>query len=71
VLSFEEKTAMNEEYSTALEKYCSENSFMYINANPYKKDILTVYPDRDYLLDHIHPNASKGVVLYSEAVLVS
>ena len=71
MLSFEEKTAMNEEYSTALEKYCSENSFMYINANPYIKDILTVYPDRDYLLDHIHPNASKGVVLYSEAVLVS
>jgi lysophospholipase L1-like esterase len=71
MLSFEDKTVMNEEYSAALEKYCSENSLMYINANPYIKNVLTVYPDRDYLLDHIHPNASKGVIMYSEAVLMS
>lgn len=70
-LSFADKTAMNEEYSAALEKYCSGNSFMYINANPYIKQILSVSPDREYLLDHIHPNASKGVILYSEAVLMS
>ena len=70
-LSFEEKTALNNEYSDALEKYCADNSFMYINANGYIRGVLTVSPDKTYLLDHIHPNASKGVVMYSEAVLLS
>ena len=70
-MTFEAKTAMNTEYSSALEKYCSDNGFNYINANEYIKGILTVSPDITYLLDHIHPNASKGVVMYSEAVLLS
>ena len=70
-MTFEEKTAMNDLYSSALEKYCSENGFTYINANDYIKGILTTSPDITYLLDHIHPNASKGVVMYSEAVLLS
>ena len=70
-LSFEEKTAMNNEYSAALEKYCAANSLMFINANGYIRGILITSPDRTYLLDHIHPNASKGVIMYSEAVLLS
>ena len=70
-MTFEEKTAMNDLYSSALEKYCSDNGFTYINANDYIKGILTTSPDITYLLDHIHPNASKGVVMYSEAVLLS
>lgn len=70
-LSFEEKTAMNNEYSAALEKYCADNSLMYINANGYIRGVLITSPDKTYLLDHIHPNASKGVIMYSEAVLLS
>lgn len=70
-MTFEAKTKMNAEYSSALEKYCSDNGFKYIDANEYIKGILIVSPDITYLLDHIHPNASKGVVMYSEAVLLS
>lgn len=68
-LSYAEKTALNEEYSQALENYCQDNGFGFINANYYIRNVLAVSPDRLYLLDHIHPNSSNGVVMYSEAVL--
>ena len=70
-ISYDETVAMNNEYSAALENYCKDNSLMYINANPYIRNVLTVETDRTYLLDHIHPNAAKGVKLYSKAVLLS
>ena len=68
-MSFEEKTALNEEYCNELQKYCSANSLGYINPNGFIRNQLVFSPDREYLLDHIHPNSSKGVVMYSEAVL--
>ena len=70
-MSYNEKTDLNDEYSSALEKYCKEKSLGFINANNYIKNVLKTSPDNIYLLDHIHPNASKGVVMYSEAVLSS
>ena len=69
VLKYSEKTALTEEYSDALKKYCSEKKFIFVNANGYIADKLLTAPDREYLLDHIHPNASRGVTMYSEAVL--
>lgn len=68
-LPFADKTALNDEYSDALEEYCLENSLGFINANPYIRERLSAAPDSRYLLDHIHPNASAGVIMYSEAVL--
>ena len=68
-LSFAEKTTLNNEYSLALEQYCKDNSYGFVNANNYIREKLALTPDKTYLLDHIHPNASKGVVMYSEAVL--
>ena len=35
----------------------------------YIKAVLNSRPHKDYLIDWIHPNANKGVALYSEAVL--
>lgn len=70
-MTFEETSRLNEEYSAALKKYCSEYSFTCINANPYIRNILSVSTERTYLLDHIHPNATRGVRMYSEAVLLS
>ena len=70
-LSFAEKTALNEEFSLALEKYCSDNSYIFINANGFISDRLKTSSAGTYLLDHIHPNATNGVVMYSEAVLLS
>ena len=68
-LSFEQKVKLNEEYSAKLEEYCKNCSDGFINANTYIKNILSHSPDSQYLLDHIHPNSSKGVIMYSEAVL--
>ena len=70
-LSIEEKDAQNEIYSQALERYCRDKNFLYINPNPYIKQALQKRPQTDYLLDHIHPNAAQGIMLYSEAVLLS
>ena len=70
-MSFSEKTALNDEYCIALEEYCKNNSIGFINANGYIKNALLTAPDRRYLLDHIHPNPSEGVRLYSEAALKS
>lgn len=68
-LSFDAKSALNLEYSAALERYCFENNCGYLNANDIIRRTLTAFPERTYLLDHIHPNASKGVLLYTEAAL--
>lgn len=70
-LSFADKTALNDEYSDALGEYCRENSLGFINANSYVRERLNTAPSNRYLLDHIHPNASSGVIMYSEAVLKS
>ena len=68
-MSYDQKAAMNEEYSSALEQYCRKQKIDFINANGTIQRTLRTSPDRIYLLDHIHPNSSKGVVMYSEAVL--
>ncbi|MGN1134686.1 MAG: CapA family protein [Oscillospiraceae bacterium] len=70
-MSFSEKTAMNEEYSIALEDYCRVQNVKFINANSYIREKLSSAPNSRYLLDHIHPNCSSGVVMYSEAVLLA
>lgn len=57
---------MNKEYSR---KYCGEHQAAFIDLNPYIRDTLDLYPDSLFLLDCIHQNAGKGVVMYSEAVL--
>lgn len=68
-MSYDEKTRMNEEYTEALRQYCADNGMIFVNANPYIRRALDKAPSEEYLLDHIHPNSMKGVVLYSEAAL--
>lgn len=70
-LSYSEKIQLNNEFSAALEQYCVSNGHMYINANPYIDEHLDKYPHSKYLLDHIHPNFTNGLELYSEAVMLS
>ncbi len=70
-LLFNEKTALNEEFSNALALYCRDNGLPFINANGYIRETLKTAPDSEYLLDHIHPNSSKGVIMYSRAVLLN
>ena len=68
-LPFAEKLEMNQAYSKALKKWCSESGNIYINPNKLIADTLNRYPQGRYLTDFIHPNGRQGVQLYSEAVL--
>ena len=68
-LPFEEKMEMNQEYSIALKKWCSETGNTFVDPNKYIADKLSHYPHSKYLTDFIHPNGREGVRLYSEAVL--
>lgn len=70
-LSFRDKTLLNGSYAIALELYCSQNGLGFVNANPIIARRLSTAPQDEYLLDHIHPNASAGAVMYSEAVLLA
>lgn len=70
-LSFGEKTMLCEKYTDSLKNYCNTNSCGFINANNIIKKELSIKPDKTYLLDHIHPNSTNGVIMYSEAVMLS
>ena len=70
-LNFDDKRKLNAAYNAALETWCTAQGDMFINANPIIDARLNKFPRSDYLVDHIHPNAGKGVAFYSEAVLVA
>jgi len=65
----EKRDQLLTEYSDALELYCEENRYGYIDPNPAIKEALLKCAPSDFLIDHIHPNASAGIALYSEKVL--
>lgn len=70
-LGFADVVSVNNEYSAALKNYCAENSLGFIDPNPFIRKKLEQAPQSLYLLDRIHPNASRGLIMYSEAVLAS
>lgn len=67
---YDEIKAKNSSFSLALENYCRENDFIYINPNPMIETCIMENIQSDYLVDWIHPNMNKGINLYSEAVLL-
>ncbi len=70
-MKYGDKVKMNNQYTDALKVFCEVTGDIFINANAHIDSILNVRPHRDYLKDWIHPNANRGVQLYSEAVLKS
>ena len=70
-LKFSDKIKLNDKYSAALKNWCAVHKEIFINANPYIDARLKTFPHKDYLVDFIHPNAGKGVMLYAESVLLS
>ena len=61
---------MNKAYSQALDAYCTEENFLFVNPNERINSMLRLYPDSKYLVDFIHPNSTEGIRLYSESVLL-
>lgn len=70
-LPVSERDQLFEEYNNALTVFCDQNGYLCINPNPYLRKVLQTEPVSDYLIDHIHPQGSKGIALYSKAVLES
>ena len=68
-LSINDRDAMLSEYGSALKHFCDENDYLFIDPNPSIRKTFSLNVTSDYLLDHIHPNASKGIALYSKAVI--
>lgn len=65
-----EVEALMGEYAAALKEYCAEHGHLFIDPNPSLSFILNdPYLRQEYVIDHIHPNGTKGVYLYSSAVL--
>ena len=70
-LKYRAKIIMNNSYLAALKKFCETTGDIFINPNLYIKAALNRKPHKYYLTDWIHPNATEGVALYSEAILKS
>ena len=68
-LGFEAKTELTEEYTKSLKSWCAGTGDGFVDPNPYIIEAMEHVPQSDYLLDHIHPNAGRGVELYSHAAL--
>ena len=71
ILSYPEKLEMNQAYSTALQEYCEMNQYAFININAELQYIMETELCSTYMIDHIHPNSTDGVLLYSRLVLES
>ena len=69
MLPNEDRDVMLAEYGEGLRLYCEAHGHCYLNPNPSISDVLNKFPPTDYLLDHIHPNAGAGIVLYCQKVL--
>lgn len=72
----EDKVSLYESYTDALKDYCREKDFIFIDPNPLifdnikTPDITTKnYLPEEILVDHIHPNSTKGLWVYCAAVL--
>ena len=68
-VDLEEKENLYAAYSKSLKDFCADNNLLFINPNPYIFSHIKKQYWGIYLKDHIHPNADKGIRLYSQAVL--
>lgn len=68
-ISVEKRDVMLDEFGEALKLYCEKKDYCFINPNPAIYEVLQRYVTSNYLIDHIHPNASEGITLYSEKII--
>lgn len=66
---FSEQDKLLSEFDKALEYYCKEEGYVFIDPNPYIEEHVDSKPRWYYLLDGLHPNSRYGTTLYSEAVM--
>ena len=69
LMSLLEKEKLFSEYSKALNEFANKNNYLYINANDEIKQTINQSLGSYYMVDFIHPNKTRGIYLYSLAVL--
>lgn len=70
--SIAERDVLLEKYGDVLEVFCEKEGCLYLNPNPYIKNVLSLEPASKYLVDcYIHPGRLNGVSLYSKAVILA
>ena len=67
-----EKERLYKEYTSALKQYAEQIGALFINPNIYLREVLKENPlSREAIyLDHIHPNADKGIQIFSKACIL-
>ena len=65
-ISFVER---GDEFSSALEEICKTTDYRYINPDPVTQAVIAEEGSAKYMYNDFHPNAPKGVGLFSYAVL--
>ncbi|MBN1891851.1 MAG: CapA family protein [Clostridiales bacterium] len=68
-LSPQEKSDLYSAYTMRLQGFCEKNGFLFVDPTADILKVLGTEPVSKYLLDHIHPNASNGILLYSRAFI--
>lgn len=58
------------QFRTALREWCEKDNYCYINPDPIINSVLEKEGVKKYMSDRLHPNAPKGVGLFSYAVLM-
>ena len=69
LMSLQEKEELFSKYSKALNEFANKNNYLYINANKEIKQTINQSVSSYYMVDFIHPNKTRGIYLYSFAVL--
>lgn len=70
-IAYKEKCRLQNEYTVALKNFCQIKGYFFADPTNFIVDQIERKPLNYYLKDHIHPNASEGIKLYSEAFLNS
>jgi len=70
-IPLEQRESMFSDYSQALESYCRQKGYLYVDPAATILSAIDQKIAGYYLLDHIHPNVAEGLNLYSEAFLSS
>lgn len=65
----QQRDILLDEYAAALKDWCAKNGHIYSNPNPTIRAVMEKEVQSKYMVDFIHPNRSKGIELYSTAVL--
>lgn len=67
----DDKLKMNAAYTVALQNMCDATGDLFIDPKKFIEERWRLYPRSKYMRDAIHPNATEGVRLYAEAVMLS